>query len=256
MFRRSILRAGLASSAVVAGGAGAYALAGARLAPSPFPGLPALPALPGFPARPARPPRPPLAPPLTYVALGASDAAGVGVDSPARDGWVPLLARRLPGPARVVNLGVPGITLRRALDGVLPRAVSAQPDLVTVWLVVNDVLAGVALDRYRADLDRLLAQLRSGTRAQVAVGNLPDPPAALGGVRVPQFVRRTVVAQWNAAIAAAAWAHDAILVDLAARWPLARHPEFIGPDGLHPTAAGYQALAGAFYAALHDAGLV
>ncbi|MDQ3702499.1 MAG: SGNH/GDSL hydrolase family protein [Chloroflexota bacterium] len=194
----------------------------------------------------ATPARPPLVAPLTYAAIGASDAAGVGVADPGRDGWVSIFARRLPAGTRLVNLGVPGITLHRALDTVLPRAISAQPGLVTVWLVVNDVLAGVSLDSYRADLDRLLRELRAGTAAQIAVGNLPDPPGTVGGVQLPQFVRRTIVAQWNTAIAGVVRTHDAILVDLYQRWPVGQHPEFLGADGLHPTASGYQSLAEAF----------
>jgi acyl-CoA thioesterase I len=204
----------------------------------------------------ASPARPPLVAPLTYVALGASDATGLGARDPAREGWVPLLAQGLPRGTRLVNLGVPGITLREAVERVLARAIGAQPGLVTVWLVVNDILAGVSLESYRADLDRLLGELRRGTQAQVAVGNLPDPPGTLGGVQLPAIVRRTIVGQWNEAIAGAARTHDAILVDLFRRWPVGAHPEYIGPDGLHPTASGYQSLAQVFLDTLRDARLL
>jgi acyl-CoA thioesterase I len=227
-----------------------------------LPGLDALPeleALAGRAASPgatASPARPPLAAPLTYVALGASDATGLGAPDPAREGWVPLLAQGLPRGTRLVNLGVPGITLREAVERVLARAIGAQPGLVTVWLVVNDILAGVSLESYRADLDRLLGELRRGTQAQVAVGNLPDPPGTLGGVQLPAIVRRTIVGQWNEAIAGAARTHDAILVDLFRRWPVGAHPEYIGPDGLHPTASGYQSLAQVFLDTLRDARLL
>src|SRR5438477_1020999 len=111
--------------------------------------------------------------PLTYVAIGASDAVGVGVDDPEWDGWVNVLHRALPRPTRLVNLGIPGIRLNAALAVELPPALEARPELVTVWLAVNDVIGGVALDRYRADLDRLLGELRANTRAVVAVGNVP-----------------------------------------------------------------------------------
>jgi lysophospholipase L1-like esterase len=227
-----------------------------------LPGLDALPELEalagraGSPGATASPARPPLAAPLTYVALGASDATGLGARDPAREGWVPLLAQGLPRGTRLVNLGVPGITLREAVERVLARAIGAQPGLVTVWLVVNDILAGVSLESYRADLNRLLGELRRGTQAQVAVGNLPDPPGTLGGVQLPAIVRRTIVGQWNEAIAGAARTHDAILVDLFRRWPVGTHPEYIGPDGLHPTASGYQSLAQVFLDTLRDARLL
>jgi lysophospholipase L1-like esterase len=236
--------------------AGATVAGGAVLLPrvlAEVAGLPGgLPLTWGAPEPKAAPARPPLAAPLTYVVIGASDAVGMGTRDPAREGWVPLLTQQLPPGTRVVNLGVPGIALHDAVDQVLPRAIAARPGLVTVWLVVNDVLAGVPLDRYRADLERLIGGLRDGTQAEIVLGNLPDPPGAMGGVQVPAFVRRTIIGQWNDAIAATARAHDAILVDLYRKWPVGEHPEFIGPDGLHPTAAGYRSLADVFAATLRE----
>lgn len=214
------------------------------------------------PARPAAgpggtpTPAPALKPPLTYAALGASDAVGVGVENPERDSWVAVLGRRLPQPARTVNLGLPGIQLRQAIEVGLPPALDAQPQLVTVWLVVNDVLAGIRLDQYQADLDRLLGRLRSGTKAYVAVGNIPNPPDAVPYLGLQPAQRRALAATWNAAIAATVREHEAILVDLYQRWPLAENPTFIGPDGLHPTVAGYRSLADTFLAVLHEARVV
>ena len=198
------------------------------------------------------PVQPALTGPVTYVVLGASDAVGYGVNAPQREGWVPQLASRLPAGSRTVNLGIGGLTLREALQRTLPRAVQAKPDLVTVWLAVNDVLGGVALDQYRADLDTLLGTLRRETTARIAVGNLPDPGQLLGDVQVPAFARRMLLMPWNNAIAAIARQHGAVLVDLQKRWPVAEHPEYIGSDGLHPTAAGYRALADAFHATLKE----
>jgi lysophospholipase L1-like esterase len=177
---------------------------------------------------------------------------GFGVASPRREGWVPLLARQLPQPVQLVNLGVPGTTLRQALAEQLPRAIRAQPDLITVWLLVNDVLAGVSPTTYGADLDRLLGELRANTSAVVAVGNAPLAPAGLDPWGMPDVARRGITLAWNAVIARAAQKHGAVLVDLHTRWPLADHPDHIGPDGLHPTAAGYRALADAFLAALRQ----
>jgi acyl-CoA thioesterase I len=201
-------------------------------------------------------PPPLLRPPLTYVALGASDAAGVGVEDAARDNWVAVLGRRLPQPVKVVNLGIPGIRLLEALEVEVPPALDARPSLITVWLVVNDILAGVPLDHYRAGLDRLLRQLRDGTGAQVAVGNVPNAPQQSSYLGVPPAVRPSLTASWNEAIAGAAEASGAILVDLYHRWPVLEHPEYIGPDGLHPTVAGYLTLAETFHAVLRERNVV
>ncbi|HLJ35226.1 MAG TPA: hypothetical protein VKU38_16350, partial [Ktedonobacteraceae bacterium] len=53
--------------------------------------------------------------PITYVALGASDAVGVGSDQPATQGYVPLLYKQLPAGSHLLNLGISGIHLHGAL---------------------------------------------------------------------------------------------------------------------------------------------
>jgi lysophospholipase L1-like esterase len=185
----------------------------------------------------------------TYVAIGASDTFGYGVPDPATEGWVPRFAATLPTGTRVVNLGVVGLTLHHALLVDLPVALDAHPNLVTVWLAVNDLLDGVPLAAYRADLHTLLARLRAA-HAQVLVGNLPDlalVPAAAARLGVAPAA---TIAAWNAAIAGEAQATGATLVDLYSGWQqLAAHPEYVGPDGLHPSVAGYNRLAQIFAAA-------
>jgi lysophospholipase L1-like esterase len=242
--RTALQRAVPAAAATVAAAAAACALPSAQNAP------------PNASPRAAGTATPAVRPPLTYVALGASDAAGVGVEDPQRDGWVPVLARRLPQPTRLVNLGIPGVRLFEALEVELPPAIEAQPHLVTIWLVVNDILTGLPLDRYRADLDRLLSTLRGQTTARVAIANVPSAPDSLGYLGLAPSERRAVAETWNATIATAASAHGATLVDLNRAWPLMEHPEYIGPDRLHPTAAGYRALAETFHRVLADAHIV
>src|SRR6266699_2975083 len=44
--------------------------------------------------------------PITYVALGASDAVGVGSSQPGAQGYVPLVAARLPKGSHLLNLGI------------------------------------------------------------------------------------------------------------------------------------------------------
>src|ERR1700719_4718001 len=53
--------------------------------------------------------------PVTYVALGASDAVGVGSSKPGMQGYVPLISQRLPKGSRLVNLGISGVRLHQAL---------------------------------------------------------------------------------------------------------------------------------------------
>jgi lysophospholipase L1-like esterase len=183
-------------------------------------------------------------PARTYVALGASDAVGVGADDPETEGWVSRLHASMPAGTRLVNLGVSGSTLSEALAQQLPVALAAEPDVVTVWLAVNDERRGVPLERYARDLDELLGRLRA-TGALVLVGNLPDLTLLPGGDprgRPPEALRAEI-ARWNAAIARIARARGAVLLDLHSAWrELESHSEYLGADGFHPSTLGHARL--------------
>jgi lysophospholipase L1-like esterase len=191
--------------------------------------------------------------PITYVAIGASDAVGIGAADPRTEGWVPRFGGRLGGNVRVVNLGVSGSTLSQALDEQLGPALDAHPDVVTVWLAVNDLNAGVSLEEYAANLDSLLGQLET-THARVLVGNVPDLRSLAVYRGVDPGVLEGEVDRWNAAIADVAARHGATLVDLFGRWQeVADHPEYISTDGFHPSSEGYARLADVFGEALDAA---
>ena len=188
--------------------------------------------------------------PLTYVAIGASDAVGVGASNPETEGWVPRFGAHLGSNVRLVNLGVSGSTLSQALQEQLGPALDAQPDVVTVWLAVNDLNAQVPLEQYAADLDTLLGQLET-THARVLVGNIPDLGALAAYRGIDPAPLQKQVDAWNAVIVSAVERHGATLVDLHARWQeITEHPEYISTDGFHPSTAGYQALADVFAEAL------
>src|SRR5258706_12812315 len=90
--------------------------------------------------------------PFTYVALGASDAYGIGTNDPQTDNWPTVLALQLGADTHLVNLGVPGTTLKQALAAQLPVAVGAHPHVGTGWLAVNDLLARGPLAPYTQEL--------------------------------------------------------------------------------------------------------
>src|SRR5215472_10345010 len=75
-------------------------------------------------------PSPTSPPPVTYVAMGASDARGVGASDPATQGYVPLLIAHLPKGSVALNVGVSGILLHEALQQELPEAIAFHPTLM------------------------------------------------------------------------------------------------------------------------------
>ena len=199
-------------------------------------------------------------PPVRYVAMGASDAVGVGASNPNTTGYVPILISRLPKGSYALNLGIDGETLSRALNDELPQAIAAHPSLITIWLVGNDFKNCVPLQQYGADLNTLLTKLQQQTTARIFVANAPDFSAlpavqaqaasgAFCGTAATPAAIRSLCVQWNQVIDAAVAAHHDTLVDLL-NSDLVAHPDFVSSDGFHPSDRGYLALANLFWTAI------
>jgi acyl-CoA thioesterase-1 len=190
------------------------------------------------------------------VAIGASDAVGIGATNPDTDNWVARLGTKLPSGSRVVNLGISGATAEQALQQELPVAADAAPTLAAVWLGVNDIEQNVPLDAFSSNLTGVLSGLRQ-TGARLFVANLPDLrllPAFNG--RDPAALD-TQVRSWNAAIGRIANEQGATLVDLYTAWgdlkDAKERAALVSADGLHPTSAGYNRLADLFWQTIEAA---
>ncbi|MDQ6662190.1 MAG: SGNH/GDSL hydrolase family protein [Chloroflexota bacterium] len=195
---------------------------------------------------------------LTYVAIGASDTFGVGADDPSTENWAADLSTNLGSHVHLVNLGIPGIVLHQALKAELPIALDAHPQVITVWLAVNDLTSRVPLDSYTSDLNVLLTQLRKAApTARIAIANVPDLTllpvfSAMSLMDKPTLMK--YIQAYNAIIASAAKQHGVLLVDLFAKWrELDQHPEYISNDGFHPSTLGYARIAEIFYQTLKAA---
>jgi acyl-CoA thioesterase I len=204
-------------------------------------------------------PIPPGNGPFTYVAIGASDAVGVGATCPATQGYVPLLGTHMPHNAKVVNLGIAGATVKLALGDEVSYAIQAKPNVVTVWLAANDFRAmeggTLTLAQYSQQLDTLLGDLSAIANVHVYVANLPDLtklPYFIHG-KVPLTTIAEQTAAWNVAIAGLIAQHGDIAVDLF-HSDIASHPEYIWVDGFHPSTLGYVQLANAFWTTMQAHG--
>ncbi len=193
-------------------------------------------------------------PAYIYVAIGASETFGQGADRPATQNYPVLLSVHLVKGAQVINLGIPGETAPEAVRDELPEALDVKPNLVTVWLGVNDIAQGESLGDYQQGLDSILTQLAADGHPRIAVANIPDLNY------VPRFYGSPVlgeVLQWNKIIAQEVKAHGDILVDMySASSELLGHPEYISGDQLHPSTLGYQQIANYFYQVLKANGVI
>ncbi|HEY0409990.1 MAG TPA: SGNH/GDSL hydrolase family protein, partial [Candidatus Dormibacteraeota bacterium] len=92
-------------------------------------------------------------PTLVDVAVGASETVGAGTQDRLRSAWPQVLyLTALQRGAVFYNFGIPGASVAQALTAELPQALAVHPDLVTVWLNVNDLLAGVPPAQYESRL--------------------------------------------------------------------------------------------------------
>ena len=180
------------------------------------------------------PTEPALAPPLpgSYAALGASETYGIGV-VPRTDSY-PYLVKRALRARHFVDVGIPGATLSAGYEGELSRALTIRPSFVTVLFGTNDILAGYSRATFLQDLRDLILTLRQA-HVEVLVVGLPDlsyfprvQRAHIPGVH-------TLITSWNSGMRTVARQTGAHFLDLAAYSKiLARHPEYITADGLHP----------------------
>lgn len=183
--------------------------------------------------------------PIVIAALGASDATGAGTLDPERENWVAQLAADLPADVVVHNFGVGGSWLSDAYEVQVPGALAVEPDIVIIWLIVNDMTQGESLDTYAEMLELLLTEVAQPGRS-VLLGNAPqlwDLPAFTGGPDDLDELQREVE-RWNGRLAQVAAEHGVTIIDLSRNQV---DSEDISADGFHPSAAGHAKLAATFY---------
>lgn len=192
---------------------------------------------------------------ITYVAIGASETFGIGTAEPYTQNWPTDLAEKLGPNVHLINLGIPGIRVHDALRIELPIALDSHPDLVTIWLGVNDLATNVPINSYSHDLDLMLSRLQANVpHARFLIINVPDLTLLPYFHSFDLLLLHKRIQAYNKAIASIAQQHHVILVDLSQQsYNLRNHPEYISDDGLHPTDLGYEQLAELFYKILQNA---
>lgn len=189
---------------------------------------------------------------FVYLALGASDATGVGA-VPLSEGYVYLiqrdLDRRLPR-VLLLNLGVPGARTAVIMEQArLARQGGIAADLVTLWTGANDLISGEDPQRFRHELRALVSLVKEDLSDTVVMATLPDL------TQLPRFRERPSpsvtherLVLFNRVIAQEAGRAEARLVDLFAS-PM-REELVFGPDGFHPNNAGHREIARLFLHAI------
>src|SRR5262245_1595487 len=91
---------------------------------------------------------------ISYMAVGASDAVGVGA-IPLSHGYVYRINNELQDRGKTVdllNLGIPGANLHTIAEAVkVALEAGARPNLVTIWVGANDIIEGVDADDFESE---------------------------------------------------------------------------------------------------------
>jgi lysophospholipase L1-like esterase len=194
---------------------------------------------------------------IHYVAIGASDTVGVGALDPIRGSWPSRVAALLPAGSTYTNLGVSGSLTAQAATEQLPGAIGERPTIVSIWLAVNDMNAGVSPEDHAAALARIVDGLASGTDARIFVGNVPDLRAVPAYADTDPELLAALVNGYNDGIARVARRHGdrVVLVDLHTGSAELMTDVTVAQDGFHPSDAGYILIADRFAAAMRSSGI-
>ena len=127
--------------------------------------------------------------PFTYVAIGGSESVGHDANDPVRQAFPVLLDQKLPHQTAFYDLAVPDSSAGAVLAHQEAAAIALAPDLVTIWVGINDLEEGVSPSVFGSELQEIVAPLRAH-HAQVLLANLEpitDAPtyAACAGTSLP-----------------------------------------------------------------------
>lgn len=191
---------------------------------------------------------------VRYLALG--DSYTIGESVPSVGDWpnqlVDSLAQRLPDthfmPARIIaTTGWTTSNLNQAMNA--QQIDTAQFDLVSLLIGVNNQYQGLSLEAYEVEFSALLERavnLAGGQSNRVFVVSIPDYGYTPFGQNNQTNISQSL-ATFNASCASltaqAGIAHYNI-TPISQQWPGAA--DWVAPDGLHPSAVQYAAWVASF----------
>ncbi len=189
---------------------------------------------------------------ITYVAIGDSLTAGVGVTS-STDTFPYLLSKKWATSGKnieLLNLAVPGARSQDVIDSQLQKTIDTDPDIVTVLIGINDIQGFVSADTFKQNEEKIINELTSRTDAKIILVNIPY----LGtDDLIPwpyNWIYHIRTREFNDIIKNIAQKKNLILVDLytATKEQSTRHSEYYSVDQLHPSAKGYKQWSDIIYA--------
>lgn len=191
-----------------------------------------------------------------YVALGDSVAEGKGASAHQRSytGIIHETLKEARKNVKYYNLAKDGAKIQHVLLYQLEKAISLQPDFITISIGANDVRGITRVTTFKRSLETLFYHLRTQTNATIVMNTIPDISVT---PRIPKHVKpisRLMVQRLNRVIEQCAKEYNIILVDMfeQVRVYARTHPEIVGDDGFHPSDFGYAMFAQTILSEIQD----
>lgn len=194
--------------------------------------------------------------PITYIAIGDSLTAGVGVDSYTQSYPYRIassLATERHAQVRLEPFAVPGVRTQYVIDNFLDPIVKEKPDIVTLLIGINDIHGKVPDAVFAEHYETILKRLSGETKAEIYAINLPyiGTPVLIDPLFREYFQWRT--AHYNAIIQALAAKYGVKYIDLySVHQPHELDNTYYASDHFHPNAQGYTLWARAIYAGFNN----
>lgn len=113
---------------------------------------------------------------FTYVAIGDSLTAGVGVDSYLKS-YPYLLAQKLSQKystkINLIPFAMPGARSAYTSDNLINPTIKVNPDIVTLLIGVNDVHGNISTKEFETNYENILQKLTKETKAKIYIINIP-----------------------------------------------------------------------------------
>ena len=186
-----------------------------------------------------------------YVAIGDSLTSGAGANK-YEESYPYLLASKMSeAGANIVfkNFSTPGYKTQDVINSFLAPTVSANPDIITLLIGVNDIHNHVGRTQFEKNYRIILDTLTKGTRAKIYLINIPYIGSNTAIVPPLDYYFETETDSYNKIIKKLASEYNLKYIDLNS--PTKDLFKTDGPhyasDSFHPSAYGYKLWANLIY---------
>ena len=166
----------------------------------------------------------------TIVALGDSLTEGLGVEE--ESAYPALLERELwrrGYPFQVINAGISGETSSGTLSRI-KWLLTLKPDIVILVIGANDGFRGIKAELVKSNIDTIIRQLKAAGATVV-----------LGGMQIVRNLGQEYTTAFAKIYPQVSRSEDVILIPFFLAG-VAADKSLNQPDGIHPTAEGYQVI--------------